>query len=300
VTPLPPSTLVIPTRNRPRLLREFVESVLAGEEVPAELIIVDQSDQRAESLDMLASPTCRVRHLTGSVGLSRGRNAGLAAASHAMIAFADDDMIAAPSWYGALIRALVAAEPPAVVTGRVLALPPERFGGFAPAVVVRDAPAVYEGRIGTDVLAGGNMALTTDTVREIGLFDERLGAGARFPAAEDNDFGYRLLEAGQRIVYVPDALLYHRAWRSGRDYWIVRWRYGRGKGGFYSKYLSWRDPYVLRRMLRDVWSRIIRFPFFVVRHPLRASGDPFYVCGILFGLLDWHLGPRGRAESAVR
>ncbi|MBI3769763.1 MAG: glycosyltransferase [Deltaproteobacteria bacterium] len=300
VAPLPPSTLVIASRNRPELLRDCVRSILRGDQVPAELVIIDQSDERGPSLDA-PDTRCRVRHLfSRSVGLARAKNEGLAAAAHDLVAFTDDDMIAPASWYGALIRALVAAGPRAVVTGRVLAWRAERVGGFAPAVVVRDTPAVYEGRIGTDVLAGGNMAMSSSVAAVVGGFDERLGAGSRFPAAEDNDFGYRLLEARYRIVYVADALLYHRAWRPGWDYWTVRWRYGRGKGGFYCKHLSLRDRYVLRRMLRDIFSRVLRFPWFFVRHPFRAGGDPFYLVGILFGIVDWYLGPHGRSAPATR
>jgi GT2 family glycosyltransferase len=207
-------------------------------------------------------------------------------------------MFADAGWYGALVRALVASGPRAVVTGRVLATKAERRGAFAPSVVVRADSAVYAGRIGTDVLAGGNMAMTKAVSDDVGRFDERLGAGSRFPAAEDNDFGYRLLEAGYRIVYAADALLYHRSWRPGWDYWTVRWRYGRGKGGFYAKHAHLRDPYVLRRMLRDVGWRTLRFPWHVLRHPRHASGDPFYVGGIVAGLVDWRFGRNGRRRPA--
>jgi GT2 family glycosyltransferase len=275
------------------MLRACVAEILAGDDVPAELVIVDQS--AAPSEPIAGDARCRVQHLfTRSTGLARAKNAGLAAASHDLVAFTDDDMTVPPTWYGALVRALVAAGPDAVVTGRVLATAAERRGAFAPSVVVRADAAVYAGRIGTDVLAGGNMALSRRAIAAVGGFDERLGAGSRFPAAEDNDFGFRLLEAGFRIVYEPAALLYHRAWRPGRDYLVVRWRYGRGKGGFYGKYASLGDPYLLRRMLRDVGSRVVRFPWFVLRHPWRAAGDPFYVSGVLAGLVDWYVGPHGR------
>src|SRR5579859_8077465 len=40
---LPPTTLIICSRNRPQLLQEAVESVLRGREVPTELLIIDQS-----------------------------------------------------------------------------------------------------------------------------------------------------------------------------------------------------------------------------------------------------------------
>ena len=296
---LPPGTLVVPTRNRPAMLRELVASVLRGDEVPDEIVVIDQSDAPPTRLDGVHG-RCRIRHLTSTVpGLARAKNDGLAAASHPIVAYADDDMFADPRWWGTLVRALVAAGDRAVVTGRVLATAAEQRGAFAPSVVIAEAPAVYAGRIGTDVLAGGNMALTPSTFAAVGGFDERLGAGSRFPAAEDNDFGHRVLEAGGRIVYVPGAVLYHRAWRPGRDYWKVRWAYGRGKGGFYSKHASLRDPYVLKRMLRDVGWRALRFPWHLLRHPRHASGDPFYVGGLVAGVVAWNLGRHGARSAAI-
>ena len=39
-----PASVVICTRNRPVLLSQAVASILAGDDVPAEIIVVDQSD----------------------------------------------------------------------------------------------------------------------------------------------------------------------------------------------------------------------------------------------------------------
>ena len=38
---LPPSTVVIATRDRPRLVREAVAAIQAGETVPEEILVVD-------------------------------------------------------------------------------------------------------------------------------------------------------------------------------------------------------------------------------------------------------------------
>jgi len=43
--PLPPASLVLCTRNRPPLLADTLRSILDGEEVPAEIVVVDQSDE---------------------------------------------------------------------------------------------------------------------------------------------------------------------------------------------------------------------------------------------------------------
>jgi GT2 family glycosyltransferase len=304
---LPPTSLVICSRNRPKLLRETVQSVLEGDEVPTEIVIVDQSDapqpvlssrpQECASdvrylwLDSVGLSRARNAGIAAatSVGLSRARNAGIAAATYDILVFIDDDMFVTPNWFGTLIRTLVQGGKRAAVSGRVLPTAPESSGGFAIAMVVGEEPAIYEGRIGTDVLAGGHMAMYRSAFGELGGFDERLGAGSLLAGAEDNEFGFRLLEAGYRIVYEPRAVLYHRAWRTNFQYVRIRWNYGRGKGGFYSKYLSLRDRYMLRRMLWDIAYRIVGFPRRVWRDPRLALGDIPYIVGILSGSTQWFL-----------
>jgi GT2 family glycosyltransferase len=288
---LPPTTLIICSRNRPQLLAETVASVLKGDELPTEILVIDQSDAPNSTLGAIKSDSSfELRYLrTRSRGLSRARNLGIAQARHDIVAILDDDMLVEPAWFHSLIRRLCDAGERTVVTGSVLAGPADVPGGFAPAVVTQTAPALYEGRIGTDVLAGGHMAAFRALLQSLGGFDERLGAGSDFPAAEDNDLGFRLLEAGCRISFVPEAVVYHRAWRPKSDYLPMRWKYGLGKGGFYTKHLSLTDRYMLRRMAWDIWHRIVRLPRRIARQRRQTVGDLFYICGIVIGAGRWVL-----------
>src|SRR5919109_708164 len=128
-------------------------------------------------------------------------------------------------------------------------------GAFAPATTTRVQRVEYRGRVGEDVLFPNSMAVWRTAFDEVGLFDERLGAGAHFPSSEDNDWGYRLLEAGYTIVYEPDIIAHHRAWRS-RAAWVpLRWSYGRGQGAYFAKWLSLRDSYMSHRLWRDLKTR---------------------------------------------
>ena len=285
---LPASSLIICSRNRPRLLLETVYSVLQGTQVPGEILIIDQSEiPNLELIDLGGSRECQIRYVhSQSVGLSRARNEGMRAASQEVYIFIDDDMYVAKNWYELLIQALIKAGPQSVVTGRVLPGHSDKSSGFAGTLVERDWPAIYRGRIGTDVLAGCHMAMYRSIYLEVGTFDERLGAGSRF-GAEDNDYGFRVLEAGKSIVYEPQAIVYHRAWRDYRDYLPLRWAYGRGKGGFYTKYLSLKDPYMLLRMLQDLSIRFIRFPWRVFHKPRLAIGDLYYAFGMISGSVEW-------------
>ena len=298
---LPAGTVIISSRNRPRLLYDTVSSILKGDALPAELVIVDQSDSANSKLaEIVEYSGCHVRYLWSQTrGLSRGRNLGIMTASHEVIICLDDDMLVAENWYRTLVHALVNAGSDAVVTGQVLPGAAETAGGFAPALATSAKPAVYKGRLNTDVLAGGHMATYRPVLNYVGGFDERLGAGAAFPAADDNDLGFRILDSGYRIIYVPEAIVIHRAWRNAKDYAGIRWNYGLGKGGFYAKHFSLRDPHMLVRLVKDIGRRLWWFPARVRGDRRLLVGDPLYITGVLVGAARWCAVERpGRAQSS--
>jgi GT2 family glycosyltransferase len=286
---LPPASLILASRNRPGLLSATVASILEADELPSELIIVDQSDTPNTELAGLASPPgCAVRYRpTRSTGLSRANNEGVAAAHHDVLVFTHDDVRVTPGWFGTLVRALERAGPRAVVTGRVL---PGAVGeGFAPSTISSEVSRVYEGRIGMDILYPMSLALYRSALEETGPFDERLGPGTPFPAAEDNELAHRLLEAGYRIVYDADAVLYHLAWRTRREYLPLKWSYGRGQGAFYGKHIDLRDRYVLWRFARELTQRSGRFLRLLPRQPRRAAGQIVCAFGVISGFTQWLL-----------
>jgi GT2 family glycosyltransferase len=291
---LPGCSLILATRGRGAMALQAVRSILAGAHLPDEIIIVDQSDQQDAALAALRSERCAVRyHWSPQPGLSRANNEGVRLARHEVLVFTHDDVIVRPDWLATLVRALVEAGSRSVVTGRVLPHVAEIRGAFTLTLKLDPDAAVYQGRVGEDVLFPLNMAAWRETFREIGPFDTRLGPGTAFPAAEDNDLGYRLLEGGYRIVYVPDAVVEHRLWR--RDRVRVRWMYGLGQGAFYAKHLSLSDRYMLRRLIRHAG----RYAFRAVRQAARF--DPLAVslaaasAGVLIGAIGWALF--GRRQS---
>jgi GT2 family glycosyltransferase len=294
---LPQSSLVICSRNRPKLLFETVESVLRGNDVPSELVIVDQSSAvHTELSRMKTERPCEIRYIhSKTIGVGAGRNLGITSSRHEILVLIDDDMFVQPDWFRNLVQSVSNAGPCSVVTGQVLAGESEVPGGQAPSVKGDQQPAVYRGRIGKDVLYTGNMSAYRSVFDQVGLFDERLGPGTSFPAAEDNDLGFRLLEHGFCICYVPDAVVYHRAWRSGRENLSLEWRYGVGRGAYYAKHMGWHDSYMLSRLLRDTMGSLINFlGHMVYRRRLRFD-YLFSACGIFYGAIRWRVNQAGRS-----
>jgi GT2 family glycosyltransferase len=294
---LPAASLILCSRNRPELLLASVRSILAADDVPAELVIVDQSNVRHEELAALTFDTaCAVRYVwTHTKGLSKANNIGVRTATGEILVFTHDDVLVPCDWLGQLVTALVSAGRRAIVTGRVLPTEPEIPGGFVPTRKEDENPRVYEGRIWEDVLYPLNMAMYRSALEEIGPFDERLGPGTPFPGGEDNDLGYRLLEAGYRIHYLPEAMLYHRAWRGEDERLRLRWNYGRAQGAYYAKHWTLKDPYMIKRAVYEVAWRTD-----VLAHHLRYSrsvaGDQAVsIFGMLCGASEWLLTQRIRA-----
>jgi GT2 family glycosyltransferase len=269
-------SLILASRNRPDLLADTVASILRCDPRPDEVIVVDQSDRPHP--DLARHPD--IRYLwSESRGLSRANNLGTRAALRDYLVFTHDDVLVDPAWYGFLLEALLRGGPRTVVTGRVLAADPEPGApeGFAPSLNPSTAPAVYEGPDARDVIWPMSLALCRPILQEIGGFDERLGPGTPYPAAEDNDLCRRLLEAGCRIVFEPAAVVHHRAWRPWSEHASLRYDYGRGQGAFYAKH---RD---LRRLTGDVAHRLAR-----LGRSGRTPREEFaYVRGLLSAAWQW-------------
>ncbi|WP_175471619.1 glycosyltransferase family 2 protein [Geodermatophilus telluris] len=92
-------TVVIPTRDRRRLLMRTLTSVLAQVDVPLHVLVVDDgsTDGTADAVDALHSPAVSLVRHEQSLGVSRARNSGLADADTPFVAFTDDDDLWAPT-----------------------------------------------------------------------------------------------------------------------------------------------------------------------------------------------------------
>lgn len=84
-------SVIIPTHDRPDMLRTAIESVLAQSFVGGlEVIIVDDGSEPPASLPEYAGAV-RILRNDASIGVSRARNLGIASARGRYVAFLDDD-----------------------------------------------------------------------------------------------------------------------------------------------------------------------------------------------------------------
>ncbi|MDV7351655.1 HAD-IIIA family hydrolase [Rhodococcus oxybenzonivorans] len=187
-------SVVIPTVGRPSLERLLGALASATGPRPHEIVVVDD---RPGDHGPLQVPTgdLSVRLLTsGGRGPAAARNVGWRAAASRWIAFLDDDVLVAPTWFDDLAAdlkeaaAAAADDPVGASQARIVVpLPTSR------------PPDDDERR--TAALAGArwitaDMAYRRSALQAVGGFDER------FPRAfrEDADLALRVIRAGYRIV----------------------------------------------------------------------------------------------------
>jgi len=287
-TNLPETSLLICSRNRPELLWDTIQSILQGDEIPTEMIVIDQSETPNHVLtNFQTEQDCKFHYLwSDKKGVSIGRNMAVSAASCPILVFTDDDMLMTPTWFGSIVHALLVIGHRGVVTGQVLSSK-EDGEGFAPSIRDDQEAITYRGRVNRDVLFTGNMSIYRSTFDHVGGFDIRLGPGTIYPAAEDNDFAFRLLENGYCIVYEPHATVYHRDWRSHQESLQLHWNYGCGQGAFYAKFFSLKDTHMIKRMVRNISGYLLRFPYRLLRQRNQAYRDFLYVMGLLYGAARW-------------
>jgi GT2 family glycosyltransferase len=199
---LPYVSVIVAVRDGERRIGACIDSLLALE-YPIErieLLAVDNGS-RDGTRRILETYGGRLRIVEESVrGPGAARNRGLREAAHPVVAFTDADCRVDPAWLRHLVAPL-RDESVAIAGGRILAIDPanpiERFGE----TLHDHERAITHFRPPYAITM--SWASRLDVLREHGLFDPT------FLRGEDSELSLRLFLAGYRLVYVPEAIVYH-------------------------------------------------------------------------------------------
>lgn len=216
-------SLIIPTHNRAeellRALRSVVRQDLPVDEWECVVVSNNSTDDTEVRFAAFAREhaACNLRlvHETGP-GVSYARNRGLREARAPWVACIDDDERINEGFLRAYVE-FFETHPEAVVAGgRIIAEYPTGRPDWMSHYV--EMPIANPMDFGPEVRSfpkgrvpgGGNMAFRLAGLASYGGFDPSLGrVNGRLIGGEENDLFERLLQGGETIWYVPDAVMWH-------------------------------------------------------------------------------------------
>jgi glycosyltransferase involved in cell wall biosynthesis len=196
-------SVVVPVYNSKATIGECVRSLL-NVDYPAdllELIFVDNGSSD-DSLSILESFGDRVRILHESKrGAAAARNRGIREARFPIVALTDSDCRVDRNWLPPLVAGL--ADPEVGICGGAIRAwnPSDRMEVFGETIHDNGMSIhVYK----PPSTASGNWASRRDVLIELGGFDEA------FLRGEDSELSCRVHQAGLKMVYAPESIVYHR------------------------------------------------------------------------------------------
>ncbi|MEX2393043.1 MAG: glycosyltransferase [Actinomycetota bacterium] len=225
-----PLSVVVPTRDRPEHLEGCLlalNHVLA----PGDEIVIADSASLDDRTAKLAETFSATYVRCDEPGASRARNAGWRRARHELVAFVDDDVHVQEGWADALVRSSI-EHPDASYIATKIGHPPSEF---QQALMIEPERFFIDASTPVPIGHSASLLVRRSVLTQLDGFDETLGAGARFHAAEDQDLFDRIFADGLKGLYEPDSFAIHQAWRSRDDVRVVERAYGVGTGARLAK-----------------------------------------------------------------
>lgn len=255
-TGLPSCTVVIPTRDRPQLLADCLES-LARSDYPRDLfdvVVVDDGDRGdprpAAAVNAMIDRLNVSLEETSGRGPSVARNRGACRARGSILLFTDDDCRADAQWLRTLAQS-IRDSPATAAGGRIVNRFEDNRWSSASQRVLDMVYAYYNADpASATFLASNNLAAHREAFRELGGFHEE------FRWAEDRDFCRRWLAAGNELIYVPAAIVEHAHRLTPQAY--VRQQFAYGRGAFHFHRTAAREGDSQARKVRDFYSDAAR------------------------------------------
>ena len=231
------------TELRWPLTQAAVESVLAQEPAPKQLLLVIDHNEPLATRARQEYPDLTVLDSEGAPGLSGARNTGMRAAACGITVFLDDDAAARPGWLASLVQPY--DDPQVVATGGgIYPVWPAGTPRWMPPEFYWVVGCSYRGLPDTTSVVrnpiGANMSMRTAEALAVGGFDAVIGrVGTKPRGCEETELAIRLTasQPGSAVLYVPAAVVDHNVSRERVTfgYFIRRnWHEGQSKAAVVS------------------------------------------------------------------
>jgi GT2 family glycosyltransferase len=272
-------TVVVCTRNRPASAMITLRTLANLHYQPVEIVVVDNAPDSDATMNAFFEEfgnNSSFRYVREPrPGLSCARNRGLREASADIVAFTDDDVRVDPLWLDGILRGFRAAPDVGCVTGIIATAEIENkaqlyfhlraaWGLLCERRIFDlvehrdDSPLFpYSGGV---FGSGANFAVSRQVIKEIGDFDEALGAGTLSAGGEDLAMFISVILGGFQLVYEPSAIVFHVHRTSVTELSKQMRAYGSGLTAALTA-LAWENPRARRELPSKIESGLLRMRY---------------------------------------
>ena len=253
-------SIIIPTYARPRQLAACLQALtrLAYPPQRFEAVVVDDGSENPLEgvVDPFRNQLNVILLSQPNAGPASARNTGASQAKGTFLAFTDDDCAPAPDWLKNFAKRF-AATPDCAIGGRTLNRLPDNPFSTASQILIDYLYNYYNSDHNrAQFFASNNLALPKERFLEMGGFD------TTFPCAagEDRELCDRWLNHGRRMIYAPEALVWHSHSLTGRNFW--KQHFGYGRGAYFFQQARLRHGHQRIRLERlSFYLNLLRAPF---------------------------------------
>lgn len=227
-------SIIICTYNRAKILAETLESYAILKrpiDSELELLIIDNNskDETQQIVEKFAEQHPEVHYIyEPEPGLSHARNTGIEQSRGDIIAYIDDDVYLDPNWLTEVLNIFQEYPDASCMGGKSI----PKFESGKPEWIDDDLLRFYGFTNSGDAIKwmiypeypyGLNMAFRRHTFDIVGKFEITLGRKKKnLLSNEEKEIFWRINKAKLKVIYTPNALLYHRIFdERASENWVI-------------------------------------------------------------------------------
>ncbi len=201
-------SFIIASVDRDKELLECIRSIEKAHEfkpeAPIDIIVVIQNEGQKKDIQFLYPELTKIFYIK-TKGLSVARNFALGKTDGDYYVFIDDDAKIDQDFIAVLSEKIAKYPEINAFCGKLI----DHFQKIPFSRLFVDNKPRNLGRLDFQFFMGSGHVLTRNIIKRIGGYDERFGVGAKYHGSEETDIFFRLLAAGERILYLPDLVFFH-------------------------------------------------------------------------------------------
>lgn len=158
---------------------------------------------------ILSDIKCNYPHLIKTIrikelGASKARNKGIKQGQGDCFVFLDDDATVKEDYLKILLKSL-SVHNANVFYARLMNLD----DNLPFTSIYKNEKSHYLDRFDYAHSGGTTLAIKKEILEKVGIYDENFGPGAKYPAAEEGDLFFRIIQSGEKILYSSNLVVFH-------------------------------------------------------------------------------------------